>query len=111
MASKGNGKLSNRQRVRLASMISTQSMKSIAEGYFELNEPTVKNLESENKDDAEAFNREVIKKWEYMNPCDNQVQVSVSDQFMILVFSKNKREKQLHTEQDFKLLYLKSSCE
>ena len=52
--------------------------KSIAEGYFGLNEQTVRNLETENKDDIEAFNREVIKKWEYMNPCDNQIIVSFS---------------------------------
>ena len=77
MATKGNGKLSNRQRVRLAATITKHGMKSIAEGYFELNEQTVKNLETENKDDVEAFNREVIKKWENMNPCDNQVKVSL----------------------------------
>ena len=76
MAIKGNGKLSNRQRVRLAAIITKHGMKSIAEGYFELNEETVKNLETENKDNVEAFNREVIKKWEYTNSCDNQVKVS-----------------------------------
>ena len=70
MATKGN--------VRLAAMITKQGMNSIEKGYFGLNKQTVKILESENKDDIEAFNRAVIKKWEHMNPCDNQIKVSFS---------------------------------
>ena len=79
MAARENANLSSPQRVRLAAIITKNGMRSIAEGYFELKEQTVKNLESENKDDVEAFNREVIKKWEYMNRCDNQVKVGGSD--------------------------------
>ena len=53
-----------RQFVRLGASITIQAMRSIALGYFNLSQPTIKNLETENKDDVEGFNRAVITKWE-----------------------------------------------
>ena len=76
MASKQNNKITNKQRVRLAAKIEKPHMKSIALGYLDLDEETIKNLEEENKNDVEAFNREVLKKWEYKNNGSNQVKVS-----------------------------------
>ena len=59
-----NSYLTNNQRVRLGASITLKPMKSIALGYFNLSKTTVKNLETESKDDVEEFNREVIEKWE-----------------------------------------------
>ena len=76
MASKQDKQqLSPRQIVRLAAAISANNMAAIAEGYMDIDEATIKNKKYENKDDAEAFNREIIKIWLCKNP-DNQVKVS-----------------------------------
>ena len=69
------GQLTQNQIVRLASSISMNNMAAIAEGYMDISDEVVKNKKSENKDDAEAFNREIIKIWRNKNP-DNQIKVS-----------------------------------
>ena len=66
--------LTRKQIVRLAAAISADNMASIAEGYMDIDDATIKNKKFENKDNAEAFNRDIIKHWMYKNP-DNQVQV------------------------------------
>ena len=68
--------LTNNQIVRLAAIISANNMAAIAEGYMGILSETIKNKKYENKDDAEAFNREIIRYWMNKNP-DNQVEVSV----------------------------------
>ena len=70
------GRLTPRQIVRLAAAISADNMSAIAEGYMDISDETIKNKKFENKDDAEAFNREILKYWTYGNP-DNQVQVRI----------------------------------
>ena len=69
------GQLTQNQIVRLASSISMNNVAAIAEGYMDISDEVVKNKRSENKDDAEAFNREIIKIWRNKNP-DNQIKVS-----------------------------------
>ena len=64
MASKGNVRLTNKQRVKLAAKIGKSSMKSIALGYLGLDDETIENLEAKTKDDVHAFNREILKSWE-----------------------------------------------
>ena len=53
--------MTNRQIVRLAAAISANNMAAIAEGYMDISDETIKNKKYENKDDAKAFNREIIK--------------------------------------------------
>ena len=65
-----------RQIVRLAAAIPANNMAVIAEGYLDIDDATIKNIKYENKDDAQAFNREIIKLWAYKNP-ENQVKVSL----------------------------------
>ena len=67
MASKKKDMLTNKQRVKLAAKISKPSMKSIALGYLDLDEETMENVDGAKKDDVEAFNREILKQWEYGN--------------------------------------------
>ena len=69
-------KLTRKQIVCLASAISANNMAAIAEGYMDIDDVTIKNLQYENKDNAEAFNREVIKLWKNQNP-DDQIQVNI----------------------------------
>ena len=74
MATGGNPELlTNRQIVRLAAAISADNMTSIAEGYMDINNETVKNIRR-NEADSEAFNRAILWYWMNKNP-NNQVKV------------------------------------
>ena len=78
MATGGNtDQLTNNQIVRLAAAISANNMAAIAEGYMDISSETIKNKKYENKDDAEAFNREIIRYWKNKNP-GNEVEVSLN---------------------------------
>ena len=70
------GCLTQRQIVRLAVAISADNMAAIAEGYMDISNETIKNKRSENRDNAEAFNREVIRYWVNTNSGIDHVQVS-----------------------------------
>ena len=71
--------LTNKQIVCSAATIFANNMAAIAEGYLDIDDATIKNKKYENKDDAEGFNREIIKTWLYKNP-DNQVKVNLKMQ-------------------------------
>ena len=71
------GRLSKRQYVRLARAISSPDMESIALGYLNTEEETVKNLRYEHRGNAEAFNRDILMRWAYQNPGSDQVQVKI----------------------------------
>ena len=74
MASKDDKhELTSRQIVRLARAISADNMASIAEGYMDISDETIKNIDRDTRG-SEAFNREIIKHWRNKNP-ENQVQV------------------------------------
>ena len=73
--------LTRKQIVRLAAAISADSMASIAEGYMDISDETIKNLQYENKGQAQAFNRDVIKHWMYGNSGPTQIQVNTSKSF------------------------------
>ena len=69
-------RLTPRQIVRLAAVVPANNMAAIAEGYTDIDEATIKNQQYENKDSAEAFNREIMKFWINKNSATNEVQVS-----------------------------------
>ena len=77
MATRGRegdpGRLTRKQIVRLAAAISADNMESIAEGYLDISDETIKNIRRD-ASNSEAFNRDVIKHWTYKNP-DCQVMV------------------------------------
>ena len=75
MATGGDNQLTNNQIVRLARIISSRDMESIALGYLEIDDPKIKNIKHENRDNMEAFNREIIRHWMHKNPEPNQLQV------------------------------------
>ena len=65
--------LTRRQVVRLAAAISADNMESIAEGYLDIDDVTIKNIRRD-ANNSQAFNRDVIRYWANKHP-DNQVQV------------------------------------
>ena len=73
---KSKGRLTNNQIVRLAAAMSSRDMESIALGYLDIEDETIKNAKYENKDNAEAFNRDIIRRWTHQNPGHMQTQVS-----------------------------------
>ena len=76
MATEENsGQLTPKQIVRLAATIAADDMESIAFGYMDIGDGTIKNLQYDHKGQAQSFNREIIKHWSYKNP-DDQIQVS-----------------------------------
>ena len=79
--------LTNRQIVRLAAAISANNMAAIAEGYMDISDETIKNKKYENKDDAKAFNREIIKVWVYKNSGDYVKVRHSTDNFMVLLLT------------------------
>ena len=70
-----NLKITGPQRARLAAKISKPNMKSIALAFLGLDDEIIGNLDDAKKDDFEAFNREVLKQWEYKNIGSNHVKV------------------------------------
>ena len=54
-------------------------MKGIAEGYLDIDNRIIKKLLEENKDDPEAFNRDIFVKWADRNPGDERVKVCQPD--------------------------------
>ena len=76
MAKEGEGdpdQLTRKQIVRLAAAISADNMESIAEGYMDISDETIKNIRRD-ASNSEAFNRDVIRHWMYRNP-EHQVEV------------------------------------
>ena len=67
--------LTNLQYVRLGRAISSLNMESIALGYLNFDDETIKNLHYEHRGNAEAFNRDILKRWAYQNPSPDQVKV------------------------------------
>ena len=70
------GQFTRKQIVRLAANISLNNMAAIAEGYMDISEETIKNIKYENKDDAQACNREIKEYWWNQNTSGDQILVS-----------------------------------
>ena len=74
-ASEPAGHVTRKQIVRLAAAISADNMAAIAEGYMDIDDATIKNLQYENKGQAQAFNREILRYWTNKNSGPTQIQV------------------------------------
>ena len=64
------GRMIPRQIVRFAATVLVNNMAAITEGYMDISGESIKNKKYENKDYAQAFNREMIKLWVYQNSGD-----------------------------------------
>ena len=75
MATGGKKSVTTKQIVLLAEVITLKNMDSIAMKYMNIEWEDLENLKIENKGDTHAFNRDVLRKWCYMNSGPNQVEV------------------------------------
>ena len=76
MACGGKTSIATKDIVRLAEVITAKNMDSIAMKYMNMEWETLENLKGENKDDAQAFTRDVLRKWCYMNSGPHQAEVN-----------------------------------
>ena len=74
--------LTNLQMVLLGRAISSHNMESIALGYLKFDEETLKSLRYEHRENPEAFDRDILKRWAYRNPGPDQVRVMIFKQFL-----------------------------
>ena len=79
MATGGSDRLTNKDIIRLAEAIAAKHMEEIAMLYFDIDWEMVENSKKDHKDDVQAFNRDMIRKWAYKNAGPNQVQVCFSN--------------------------------
>ena len=71
-----DGRLTTRQRVRLANAISGRNMETIALGYLGFQEEEIKNLVDEHQSQSKKINRDILQIWCNKNSGDNQTKVS-----------------------------------
>ena len=64
--------------------ISSRDMESIALGYLDIEEETIKNFRDARRDNMEAFNRDIIRHWVDKNPEPNQIEVSLTKLLVII---------------------------
>ena len=69
------GRLTNTHIVPLAREISCQNMESIALGYLGFDQEVIDSLKVAHKENTEAFNREILRRWAYQNDGNNQLEV------------------------------------
>ena len=84
-------RLSNRQYVQLGRAISSPDMESIAVGYLNFDEETIKSLRYEHRGNTEAFNRDILRRWVYQNPGPDQVEVRTGSVGLIFTFTARHR--------------------
>ena len=77
MATGGDTALGDDLIERLAQVIDTTKMETIAINYFKIPSVTLKNERFDNQGNAMAFNRSMLTKLRNRNPGGNQIQVSL----------------------------------
>ena len=69
------GRLDQRQRVRLAKAISGPDMETIALGYLDFEDEEIKSLNDEHKCHVQRINRDILQKWCNKNSGNIQTKV------------------------------------
>ena len=77
MAAGGDWTLTNSDIARLAAAVSSTNMDTIAVRYLDTDPETLDSIRVEHMGKAEAFNREVIRRWAYKNPGPHQAKVNL----------------------------------
>ena len=80
------GYLTTGQIARLAPVISITDMETIALGYLGLEEEWIESLRVEKKDQPEAFNRAVLRKWMNKNSSPKQIKVNFLEMTQCHIF-------------------------
>ena len=71
------GGLTNAHIVSLGREISCQNIESIALGYLGFDQDVIDSLKSAHRENTEAFNRDILRRWANQNPGNDQVQVAL----------------------------------
>ena len=74
---------------KLAESIVATKMETIAISYLKIPSETVMNLKISYQGNTTAFNRSLLNLWKYMNPADNQIQVSFKFKQQIKQYNKS----------------------
>ena len=69
--------LTDRQIVRLADTISSNSMKKIAHGYLQFGMEEIISIKDDNQGNGEAFVRDVLRKWARQSSTTDKVKVNL----------------------------------
>ena len=73
-AEMNGGNLTSKQIVKLSEAVASTDLEAIALEHLGIDEATIKNLRSDHRQDAQAFNRSILRKWMHRNRGTNQVQ-------------------------------------
>ena len=87
------GRLTNAEIVPLAREISCQNMESIALGYLGFDQDVIDSLKIAPRENMEAFNRAILRRWANQNPGNDQVQVEYKN---IVFFKLESFNEQTH---------------
>ena len=71
-----DGQMTHQQISSLAAAISARDMVTIAEGYLDIHDETVQELQYNVKADYSALKKQIISKWCKRNPGCDQIKVS-----------------------------------
>ena len=83
MATGGDWTLDDSTIAQLAADISINDMVTVAESYMKISPQKIKNLRDENRGNAEAVNREIIRAWIYRFPGPHHRLVSANHTVII----------------------------
>ena len=81
------GDLTDGRIERLAPIIASRHMESVAEGHMNISFETITDLKDKHATDAKAFNRQIIRQWAQENPGVDQVQVCIVKYVFCLLYS------------------------
>ena len=84
-----DGRLTTRQKVRLANAVSGRDMETIALGYLGFEDEEIKSLIDEHKSHAPRINRDILQKWCNKNSGKTQIQVILPSRAFYDLFSQN----------------------
>ena len=71
----GDSSITENIIARLANAISAKHVESIASEYMSIERGTLENLGRKHREDVEAFSRDVLRKWCYMNSGPDEIKV------------------------------------
>ena len=75
MAEGGENKLTDAHFATLAASLSTKNLESIALRYLGISAETIDSLRVQHRDDIEALNRGILRKWAYQHAGCDQIKV------------------------------------
>ena len=86
MAGLDDGKISNRQYMKLADAISGPNMESIAQGYLDIDPDVIASIKHENLNKVNQSNVELLRRWAKKNDGPQQRKVRILCDYFLPLF-------------------------